>query len=190
MKDPLVKGHPLHAMLSDLPVGTTVAGVVFDILASATRSEHWRFAATASFGTAFLSGGLAALVGFWDYQSVPPDHPARRTGALHGYLNAGALVLLGLTVATRTSEKTARAAGAADRPPSRASRLLPLLVLTLLTASGWLGGELVFKLGWRVLPAEHAEKLEADLRRSGDQLRIDKAHTAVLEYEHSHALVP
>src|SRR5512146_278142 len=101
MKDPLVKGQPLHAMLSDLPVGTTVAGVAFDTLASTTRSERWRFAAPASFGAAFLSGGLAGLVGFWDYQSVPPDHPAHRTGALHGYLNASAMVLLGLTVAAR-----------------------------------------------------------------------------------------
>ena len=183
MKDPLVKGHPLHAMLSDLPVGTTVAGVAFDTLASTTRSERWRFAATASFGAAFLSGGLAALVGFWDYQSVPPDHPARRTGALHGYLNAAALVLLGLTFAARARATT-------DRPPSRPLRLLPLLVLTVLSVSGWLGGDLVFKLGWRVRPAEYDEQLEADLSRSGDRARIDKAHAAAQEYERTHALVP
>lgn len=190
MKDLLVKGHPLHAMLSDLPVGTTVAGVAFDTLASTTHSERWRFAATASFGAAFLSGGLAALIGFWDYQSVPRDHPARRTGALHGYLNACALVLLGLTVATRSRAATARAATAADRPTSRVLRLIPLLVLMLLTSPGGLGGDLVFKLGWRVLPPEHAEQLEADLRQSGDQARIDKAHAAAREYERIHALVP
>jgi uncharacterized membrane protein len=190
MKDPLIKGHPLHAMLTDLPVGTTVAGVAFDTVADVTHSERWRFAATASFGAAFLSGALAALVGFWDYQAVPPDHPARRTGALHGYLNAGVLVLLGLTTVTRVRATPAPTDTTADKPPSRPFRLLPLLALTVLSVSGWLGGDLVFKLGWRVRPAEYDEQLEADLSRSGDRERIDKAHATAHEYERAHALVP
>lgn len=190
MKDPLVKGHPLHAMLTDLPVGTTVAGVAFDTVADATHSEQWRFAATASFGAAFLSGALAALLGFWDYQAVPPDSPVRRTGALHGYLNAGVLVLLGITTATRVRAMPARTGTPPDKPPSRPLRLLPLLALTLLCVSGWLGGDLVFKLGWRVRPAEYDEQLEADLSRSGDRERIDKAHATAHEYERTHALVP
>src|SRR5712664_182878 len=41
-----------------------------------------------------VSGGAAALVGLWDYQAVPREHPAHRTGAIHGYLNASMLALL------------------------------------------------------------------------------------------------
>ncbi|MDB5058540.1 MAG: hypothetical protein JWO59_2012, partial [Chloroflexi bacterium] len=58
MKDPVVKGHPLHAILTDIPVGSAVTGVALDMVASLTRSQQWRFAATASFGAAFLSGSL------------------------------------------------------------------------------------------------------------------------------------
>src|SRR5262245_31655326 len=91
MKDPIVKGHPVHAILSDLPIGTTTAAVAFDLIGMVTRKREWYFAANAALGTAVLSGSAAALVGFWDYQAVPPEHPARRTGALHGYVNAAAL---------------------------------------------------------------------------------------------------
>ncbi len=34
MKDPVVKGHPLHAMLSDLPIGITGVCLIFDLLAA------------------------------------------------------------------------------------------------------------------------------------------------------------
>jgi uncharacterized membrane protein len=190
MKDPVVKGHPLHAILTDIPVGSAVTGVALDMVASITRSQQWRFAATASFGAAFLSGSLTALIGLWDYQAVPREHPARQTGALHGYLNAGALTMLGLSVLTRTRAAKSEAADSADMPIGSAQRMLPLAALMFLGSSGWLGGEMVYKQGWRVLPAEHAEQLEASLRKSGDEARINAAHETVEKYERAHALVP
>ncbi len=31
MKDPLVKGHPLHALMTDVPVGALVAGTTWRV---------------------------------------------------------------------------------------------------------------------------------------------------------------
>lgn len=180
MKDPLIKGHPVHAILSDLPVGTTTAGVAFDLLGLVTRRREWYFAARAALGLAALSGSAAALVGLWDYQAVPREHPARSTGAVHGYVNAGALSLLALSFVARRAETA----------PSMVARAAAASALMALGVSGWLGGELVFRLGWRVTPAEYAEQLEEDLRQHGEEERIAKAHNTVESYEQEHALLP
>lgn len=189
LRDPLVKGHPLHAILTDLPIGTTVAAAAFDALALAGRSPRWRFAADASVGASFAFGSAAALVGLWDYQAVPREHPARRTGALHGYLNAGVLGLLGASL-------LARLGGPSDdgvwAPQSRdlLGSALALGALGLLGASGWLGGDLVYRLGWRVAPAERDEQLESALHERGDDALIAQARATVEGYERDHALLP
>jgi hypothetical protein len=56
--------------------------------------------------------------------------------------------------------------------------------------AGWLGGELVFKLGWRVTPAEHAQILEEYLQQHnlGDQVK--QAHLIVDQYKQEHTLLP
>lgn len=185
MKDPLIKGHPLHALLTDLPVGMLVAGATCDLIGLATRRPAWRFAARTTHTGALVSGGAAALVGLWDYQAVPREHPARRVGALHGYLNAGMLgLLLGSLLLRRESDAPA------DGRPRTAAVALAVAALAALGVSGWLGGDLVYRLGWRVIPAEHAEQLEDALRQRGDATLIAQAHETVQQYEQSHALLP
>ncbi len=190
MKDPLVKGHPVHAMLSDLPLGTTAAGVVFDVLGLKMGALGWRFAARATLSAALVSGSAAALAGLWDYQAVPRDHPARRTGAWHGYLNASALGLLALSVAARWRAPAADGASGERARLHRAAIGLSSAALGVFLTSAWLGGDLVFKLGWRVAPAEHAEQLEQALRERGETALIERAHATVRQYEQEHALVP
>lgn len=185
MKDPLVKGHPLHALLTDLPIGAIVVGTACDAIGLATRRRDWRFAARAAHTGALLSGGAAALVGLWDYQAVPQEHPARRVGALHGYLNAGVLALL---LASLLARRESRAP--ADGRPDMAAAGLAAAALAVLGASGWLGGDLVYHLGWRVAPAEYDEQLEDALRKRGDTGLIEQAHETVQQYEQTHALLP
>lgn len=190
MKDPLIKGHPIHALLSDLPIGTTVATVVCDLLGGMTHHAGWRFAARAVLGMGLMSGALAALVGWWDYQAVPQEHPARRIGAWHGWLNASALVLLLASFLGRGPRTGGATPRMQVRGPEYLAPLFSLSALLVLTISGWLGGELVFRLGWRVTPAEHAEQLEADLHQQGEDERIAQAHQRVQDYEQGHALLP
>ena len=168
LKDPLVKGHPLHAMLSDLPVGALSLGIACDIAGLVSRRPAWRFAARAAHTGAFISGIGAAVVGLWDYQAVPREHPARRVGALHGYLNAGVLSLLLASLLLRRESQAP-----ADGRPRVAACAFAAAAFATLAVSGWLGGELVFHLGWRVIPAEHAEQLEAALRERDETGLID-----------------
>ncbi len=185
IKDPLIKGHPLHAILTDLPVGMLVAGTTFDLFGLITRRPRWRFAARAAHTSAFVSGCVTALVGLWDYQAVPTDHPARRVGALHGYLNASVLSLLLSSVLLRR-ESYAPASGR----PSTAAVIFSSAALAVLGVSGWLGGQLVYHLGWRVTPAEQDEQLEDALRKRGEMHLIQKAHDTVHQYEETHSLIP
>ena len=66
MKDPLVKGHPLHALLTDLPIGALVVGATCDLIGLVSKRPTWRFAARVAHTGAFVSGSAAALVGLWD----------------------------------------------------------------------------------------------------------------------------
>lgn len=185
MKDPLIKGHPLHALLTDLPIGALVVGTTCDLVGLVRRRPDWRFAARAAHTSAFASGIAAALVGLWDYQAVPREHPARRVGALHGYLNAGMLgLLLGGLLLRREADAPA------DGRPRMAAVALSGAALATLIASGWLGGDLVYRLGWRVVPAEHAEQLEEALHQRGEGALITQAHRTVRDYEREHALLP
>ncbi len=185
IKDPLIKGHPLHALLTDLPIGALVAGNTFDLIGMITRRRPWRFAARAAHTAAFVSGCAAALVGLWDYQAVPREHPARRVGALHGYLNASVLALMLSSLLLRRESRAP-----ADGRPGAAAVILDGAALAILGVSGWLGGDLVFHLGWRVVPAEHAEQLEDALQKRGETQLIEQAHNAVQEYEQTHTLIP
>jgi uncharacterized membrane protein len=165
MKDPLIKGHPLHALLTDLPIGMLAGGAACDLLGFATRRQTWRFAARAMHAGACASGVAAALVGRWDYQAVPREHPARRTGAIHGYLNASMLALLLASVVLRRDSRSP-----ADGQPRAAAVALSGAAQAVLTASGWLGSDLVYRLGWRVVPAE---QLEDALRQRGEVALIE-----------------
>ncbi|HEU0028562.1 MAG TPA: DUF2231 domain-containing protein [Ktedonobacterales bacterium] len=185
LKDPLAKGHPLHALFTDLPVGALTLGIACDIAGFVTRQPSWRFAARAAHTGAFASGAVAALLGLWDYQAVPREHPARRVGALHGYLNAGVLALLLASLLARRESQAP-----ADGRPSPTAFAFAAAAFATLAVSGWLGGDLVFHHGWRVAPAEHAEQLESSLRDRGDTELIDQAHEVVEQYEQEHALIP
>lgn len=185
IKDPLVKGHPLHALLTDIPVGTLVAGNAFDLIGLITRRRPWRFAARAAHTCAFVSGGVTALVGLWDYQAIPREHPARRVGALHGYLNASVLALLLASLFLRRESRAPL-----DGRPDALGAGLGFAALAVLGVSGWLGGDMVYRQGWRVSRAEEAEQLEDALRQRGEANLIEQAHDTVEQYEREHTLIP
>jgi uncharacterized membrane protein len=148
-RHPVVRGHPIHAILSDLPVtliplalATELAGV----LGSRGRRRRRRRANVSDAVTrlALIAAGTAGIAGWIDWLTIPREHAAQRPATLHGLINsAGVLALL----------------GAASRPRLR----LPLLggAAAGVAVAGWIGGDLVFHHGWRVRPAEEAEMVAA-----------------------------
>jgi len=185
MKEPLLKGHPLHAILTDLPIGMHILGTASDYIGLITRKPAFRTTARHAHTGAFISGIAAGAVGLWDYQGVPMDTPTRKTGALHGYLNGSVLALLTGSLIFRRESM--------NRPDGRPHPVAVGLATTgllALAASGWLGGDLVYRLGWRVTPAEWDEQIESELQKRGETDVISRAHDTVEQYEQTSSLIP
>jgi uncharacterized membrane protein len=161
MKDPLVKGHPLHAMLSDIPIGALVTSVVLDAIWLANPVQEWRMAAE-----------------LWDWFGIPGDHQSKSTAAYHGWINSAGLVLMIASLVVHW------------RLGTIAGPILTFAALAVAGVAGWLGGELVFRQGWRVTPAEYAEQLEAQLRDEGQSDRVRRVHEDVRQYERENTLLP
>lgn len=132
-------GHAIHPILIVLPLGLLVTAVVFDALFLVGGSAN--FAVSGAYVTAagVLSGLVAALFGWVDWFAVPAGTRAKRVGLLHGAGNVGVLALFAVSWLLRLDRTTWE--------PSTTSFLIALAGLVLAGIAGWLGGELVERLG-------------------------------------------
>ncbi|MFC4855786.1 DUF2231 domain-containing protein [Actinophytocola glycyrrhizae] len=132
-------GHAIHPILIVLPLGLLVTAVVFDALFLATGSAN--FAVSGAYTTvAGVVGGLfAALFGWVDWFAIPARTRAKRIGLLHGVGNVVVLALFAVGWLLRLDSTTWE--------PSVTSFLITLAGLVLAAVTGWLGGELVERLG-------------------------------------------
>jgi len=123
-------GHPLHVVLTDIPIGAWTAAIVFDAIDSMGKRK--RFCAAADVAVALgLAGALgAAVTGMTDWQDIDP--PARRIGLVHALINIASVGLFaGSLVARRRGN---RAAG----------RSLAALGYAVSATAARLGGTLVY----------------------------------------------
>jgi nitrite reductase/ring-hydroxylating ferredoxin subunit/uncharacterized membrane protein len=121
-------GHPVHSAVTDVPIGTLVVAVLFDLLGHAS-------AADIALLVTVLFMLLSAVTGAADYTDT--DGKARARATVHSTLMVVALVLLLASLALR-------AGGSADRTIPAA---LSILALGIVTAGAFIGGDLVFALG-------------------------------------------
>lgn len=131
-------GHPIHQMLIVFPLGLLGTSLLFDILHLATGGDHWALVAYYMIAAGIISGLIAAPFGTIDWLAIPSGTRAKRIGGLHG---GGNVVVLLLFVASWLLRR--------DAPTSPGGLEIGLsaaaVVLSLVT--GWLGGELVDRLG-------------------------------------------
>jgi uncharacterized membrane protein len=131
-------GHPAHQQLIVFPLGLLATAVIFDLLTLVTGETRWTAMAYYLIGAGLLGGILAAVFGFLDWWQIPRHTRAWRIGAVHGIGNAIVLLLFALSFLLRGDNPAS--------PPAAAyfgSYLGGLLALL----TGWLGGELVTRLG-------------------------------------------
>lgn len=95
-----------------------------------------------------LSGLLAAVFGFADWTKIPAGTRAKRVGALHGAGNVAVVALFSLSWLLRRDAPT---------DPETLAVVLSLAGGGLSMATGWLGGELVDRLGIGVDPGAHPD---------------------------------
>lgn len=141
-------GHPIHPMLVVFPLGLFVASLVFDIIRLAGGSDGFSIAAFYCIAGGVIGALGAAIFGFVDWLAIPAGTRARRVGAVHG---VGNVVVVGLFIVSwilRASDPTQRPGGAF---------VLSLAGVLLALVTGWLGGELVDRLGVGVDPGAHVD---------------------------------
>lgn len=137
-------GHPVHPMLIVLPLGLLSAAVVFDIVYLVTGDHVFSSVAFWNIAAGVVGGLAAAIFGASDWSHIPRDTRARRIGLWHGGGNVVVVVLFSLSWLLRLGQD--------GYEPGVLAYLLSFGGLGLAAVTGWLGGELVDRLGVGVDP--------------------------------------
>jgi uncharacterized membrane protein len=134
-----VGGHPIHPMLVALPIGLIVWTLVADLIYAVSGRVLWYDIAYWSGVAGVITGLAAALPGVGDYALLPLSPQVRRLATAHMALNVLAIALLAIA-AFLMADYRAASGGAWI-----AVLALHAIVNALIAASGWLGGELVYR---------------------------------------------
>ena len=132
-------GHPIHQMLIVLPLGLYVCAVVFDIVTMFRPISELSVAAFWNIVVGSIGAVLAAVFGLIDWTKIPKNTRAKRIGAIHGLVNVGVLALFVVSAFLRF-----------DRDyyfVTNTALVLEILAFAMAGVGGWLGGELVDRLG-------------------------------------------
>ena len=146
--------EPLHAVLTDVPVGAWTAAAAFDALGALTGSRALDTAADASVALGLVGAVGAAVTGMNDWAEVKEAAP-RRIGAVHALLNVAATGFYVGSCVLRYGK-------GGNRGPARALGMLGFL---LVSASAHLGGNLVYEHGVGVAPRGGAAALRRAKRK-------------------------
>jgi len=146
-----IAGHPIHPMLVALPIGLYIWALVSDVVYLARdRDALWYDISFWTSIAAIATALLAALPGFGDYFTMAVRSDARGTATTHMILNLTSTSLFIIAVLLM------RDRGALDGSRWTIVLLLQLLAVGLLSVSGWLGGEMVFKHHLAMVPDDEA----------------------------------
>ena len=132
-------GHPVHPMLVVIPLGLFVAASVIDLI------YLWRgdslFATIAYYNIAggIVGGLLAAAFGLIDWVAIPASTRAKRIGLMHGVSMFSVVVLFVAVWLARNATP--------DHAPTTLVFSVEAAAIGLALLGGWLGGELVDRLG-------------------------------------------
>ena len=132
-------GHPIHQMLIVFPLGLLATALFFDIIALIMDRHAGLFTAAYYMIAAGVIGGLlSAVFGLIDFLAIPAGTRARRVGTLHGVGNVVVVVLFAASWFLRRSSPA---------NPETITTVLAGVGAALAMVTGWLGGELVDRLG-------------------------------------------
>lgn len=131
-------GHPVHQMLIVFPLGLLATAVMFDLIYIAGGGvtmvvvSYWMIAA------GIIGGLIAAPFGWIDWFGIPSATRAKSVGLWHGL---GNVVVMLLFVGSWFLRR--------DLPerPDAVALTLSFMGAGLALLTGWLGGELVDRLG-------------------------------------------
>jgi nitrite reductase/ring-hydroxylating ferredoxin subunit/uncharacterized membrane protein len=155
-------GHPLHPVMTDLPIGFWTSSFVLDLAGMERGADI-----TLKLGTVSALG--TAITGYAQWHDLQEMDEPRRIGTLHAMLNVAAAGSYALSWILR------------DTGRRRAGYVASTAGMSLASVSGLLGGDLAYRLGIGVsrgafedLPAEWtAVAILADLPE-GELVRLEE----------------
>jgi nitrite reductase/ring-hydroxylating ferredoxin subunit/uncharacterized membrane protein len=166
--------HPLHAALTDVPVGAWTAGFILDIGEVGFGMRGVARAADIVTTVGLVSAGVAGLAGMadWSYLSGAP----RKVGFVHAATNTLVAALYGASIFLRR------------RKQRRAAIALSSLGFGAVLVSAWLGGEMSYRYGVGVNhrafeklgPKDWANVAGENDIAEGEMKRVEVEGTAVL----------
>lgn len=137
-----VAGHPVHPMLIPFPLALWFFSLVADLIYLWRGNPAWKdWIAFYSLLGGIIGAAVAAVFGIIDWLSIK-DREAKRTADWHARLNVIALLIFAASFYLRTAGGSQMVGGSYTIPVA-----LSVVGVILITISGWLGGELVFKHG-------------------------------------------
>ena len=161
-------GHPLHAAVVTVPVGSWSATMIFDLIGEERAADL-----SLALGLAGAVG--AAVTGAAQWQDTTSQVEPRRLGALHAVLNGAATTMMAgsLVLRKRGRRGTAIALSTAG--------------LGIGLASAWLGGELAYTLGigvdhtaFETPPADWTTVATLDDLQDGKPHRVEADGTPIM----------
>ncbi|NUO62669.1 MAG: DUF2231 domain-containing protein [Gemmatimonadaceae bacterium] len=141
-------GHSIHQMLIPFPFGLLATAVIFDIIRLASGTPKFSEVAYWMIAAGVISGLLAAPFGTADWTKIPSGTRAKRVGAMHGIGNVVLVVLFAGSWLLRSGDPTT---------PGTLAYVLSFAGFLLALVTGWLGGELVDRLGVGVDSGAHVD---------------------------------
>jgi nitrite reductase/ring-hydroxylating ferredoxin subunit/uncharacterized membrane protein len=128
-------GHPLHAVLTDAPIGILFLVIVFDVIGQPEAAE-W------ALGIGILAMLGAALAGFADYADT--DGKARERATLHSSLMLTALVVYLVSFVLRLPPSGNQLFAT---PAPAGPIILSIVAFLIVAAAAYVGGDVVYVLG-------------------------------------------
>jgi nitrite reductase/ring-hydroxylating ferredoxin subunit/uncharacterized membrane protein len=141
-------GHPLHPVLTDVPLGAWTAAFVLDVMearAPRYRARQYATGADTCIAVGIAGAAGAAVTGLTDWSAT--DAEPRRTGLLHAALNTTALAFYVGSLLLRRRGKRSEA------------RALAFVGAGVVTAGAYLGGTLVYR---QRVGVDHSEQPVGD----------------------------
>jgi uncharacterized membrane protein len=132
-------GHPIHPILIVFPLGLLATSLGFDIGYLTTGNPEFAVVSFWLISIGILGGFLAAIPGAIDWWVIPSQTRAKAIGLWHG---GGNIIVLLLFIASYwfRSQHFGYA-------PSATAVTLSCVAVLIALITGWLGGELVDRLG-------------------------------------------
>lgn len=139
-------GHPIHPILIPFPLGLLSTSVIFDVVHLLTGSGKWAEISFWMIAAGVISGLVAAVFGLIDWLAIPSGTRARAVGLLHGTTNVVMVVIFAVSWLLRSG---------APGEPGVIAIVLSFVGVGLASLGGFLGGELVVRMGVGVSEGAH-----------------------------------